>query len=722
MGSPEAATPNRDPEAERLQLIIFRRRTGAILVALAVIGIHFYFANWMIHAWTGHSPDSKFIFNWLKHIANHWFLFGMIAVLFAVVGGFRGRGVGLHRLFRTQPGWRWWNNYSFWGSFAASSFVGVVWELVAASHIWDGTDPSTIWWVFEKPYLQAGNYGTYLLYVLMNSVPFLIVLLVLAGFPHEPKAKEGEEQRIRSCCIIISDIGWCVAGTGFGAFVIAVEVWPIMHWVVQCHQWSAPFSGMPSLLGWVVAVPFLIAGLAGICYRATRKEARARFVVGLIVTAVGSGVAWFGGATTWKSDAIRWCFPLAIVAVAIVHCADFGIRSVCRGADYDRVAERNRNIPHIFHLAILLVLSTAFILAEIFWNRPFLKQEAAGPDACSKEIFWSVFAILGSAYLAIPFYPKVAPSVTIFVVFSWIASIDFLFCSMEIGGQVLLLVVIVVLIWTCNSRTFKYRFPGVPNGAPDNPHRPGLLSDTDVLFEWKKQFGPPFKPRLVIVGASGGAYRATFWTSLVLEAISKKIPGFDKHIRIFTGASGGMVAAAYFAKRGSSNQLTSYIESETGRDSLSQVVQHFMQHDIPLTFSPGGPGQYIDRGVILERSWKTLAGNFSGLAALEAKGLIPSIILSPMLIETGHRLLISNLDLAYLSETLKFDGTANRALAIELFKKRPETYESLKLQTAVRMNATFPLISPAVSLDLGRGAGDVGVCRVTDAGFYDNFG
>src|SRR6185436_13263193 len=63
------------------------------------------------------------------------------------------------------------------------------------------------------------------------------------------------------------------------------------------------------------------------------------------------------------------------------------------------------------------------------------------------------------------------------------------------------------------------------------------------------------KPKLVVVAASGGGYRATFWTALVLDALAKEaapgraLDGFDGGIQLMTGASGGMVASAYFVAR-----------------------------------------------------------------------------------------------------------------------------------------------------------------------------
>jgi hypothetical protein len=101
-----------------------------------------------------------------------------------------------------------------------------------------------------------------------------------------------------------------------------------------------------------------------------------------------------------------------------------------------------------------------------------------------------------------------------------------------------------------------------------------------------------------------------------------------------------------------------------------------------------------------------------------------------MVVESGRRLLISNLDLSRLAETKPLDPipvngqTSPEAEAVRLYSRPaveffrifPEARANFRLQTAVRMSATFPFASPAVSLptDAPR--------RVVDAGYYDNYG
>src|SRR5262249_35447970 len=57
------------------------------------------------------------------------------------------------------------------------------------------------------------------------------------------------------------------------------------------------------------------------------------------------------------------------------------------------------------------------------------------------------------------------------------------------------------------------------------------------------------KPKVYVVAASGGGIRAAYWTAGVLNALEQAHPGFFYHVRLITGASGGMVGASHFVSQ-----------------------------------------------------------------------------------------------------------------------------------------------------------------------------
>jgi hypothetical protein len=260
---------------------------------------------------------------------------------------------------------------------------------------------------------------------------------------------------------------------------------------------------------------------------------------------------------------------------------------------------------------------------------------------------------------------------------------------------------------------------------------PGSVEPLQALNAWKASLGGR-PPKLVVVATSGGAYRASFFTSLILDRIvaesaaGKGHPGLQQNIRLLTGASGGMVAAAYFAATRTDGKGGEPVADLTGtlttdinggqatrykvpRDSLSAVAQYWIQRDIPSAFLPFLARPDRDRGVVLEEFWReTLDKSFSVLAEGENAGWRPSLILSPMDINTGAPVLISNLD---LRDVIEVDSGH-----VEFFDLYPEARPTFLLRTAVRMSATFPYVSPIVDLPTTPPA------RIVDAGYYDNYG
>lgn len=286
------------------------------------------------------------------------------------------------------------------------------------------------------------------------------------------------------------------------------------------------------------------------------------------------------------------------------------------------------------------------------------------------------------------------------------------------------------------------------------------------LRRWSKQASRDGKlPRLVVVCVSGGASRSAMWTNLVLNQLERdpQLPGFSRQVRIVTGASGGMVGASYWvATLSDSGHSSEQLDPETflprlGQDHLTSVGHHALFLDLPTLFLPGE--FEADRGIALEKAWSVnfagaLDGSFRSLAAGEMAGWRPSLIFSPMLVEDGRQLLVSNLYLPYLTDSTGallnnggddltprrgrpagkprpgFSGKKMAEPEVRMKKTPPQRYslsaleffqlfpraDAFRLSTAARMNASFPYISPAVDLPTEPRR------RVVDAGYYDNYG
>jgi hypothetical protein len=263
---------------------------------------------------------------------------------------------------------------------------------------------------------------------------------------------------------------------------------------------------------------------------------------------------------------------------------------------------------------------------------------------------------------------------------------------------------------------FGLRHVTFPAVGPERP-RP-LLEDEKALAAWKDgrlRVGEA-RPPLVVVATSGGALRAAVWTLNVLEHLEAAREGFVGHVRLITGASGGMVGASHFvsalAARGSTAKLTddwfSTIIDGADGDSLTPVAHALIY-------------PWEDRGTALERSWEKhtaerMAMPFRQLMGGEGEGWLPSLVFTPMLVEDGRRLIVSNLDLDALTVSLPTTPDRPVRSSVQLYACGGEGFDTLKLSTVARLNATFPWVTSAGRLDSTPDR------RVVDAGYYDNYG
>lgn len=349
--------------------------------------------------------------------------------------------------------------------------------------------------------------------------------------------------------------------------------------------------------------------------------------------------------------------------------------------------------------------------------------------------------------------PFIVPAASFCLLLGWVVVGYFLVLTLRPIPRALVLGSATLWVTLANADPYKATFPGLP-GDPAGPPVE-RVDPVEALEAWRQRIAPGGRPPIILVSASGGAYRAGLWTAHVLDALAALdgepgTRGLSDHIRVVTGASGGMVAGAYFAVlRGLGRDdsveralLADIQAANTANgpsaahrfghrypvpgDSLSVAVQQMVQRDLFALARPG-PRAY-DRGRALEDQWGTLGVSFHALAAAEREGRAPSVILSPMIADSGQPLLISNLDLSAMigeaqgvpaqaasPETVEDPREPGRSDAVELFDMFPRA-RSFRVATAVRMNASFPYISPAVSLPGPPRR------RVVDAGYYDNFG
>ncbi|HMI59301.1 MAG TPA: hypothetical protein VK518_00290 [Puia sp.] len=256
-----------------------------------------------------------------------------------------------------------------------------------------------------------------------------------------------------------------------------------------------------------------------------------------------------------------------------------------------------------------------------------------------------------------------------------------------------------------------------------------------ILEKWKARQSES-KPILFLVNTSGGGSRSATFTMSILQRLDSLSKGkLMRKTFLITGASGGMLGAAYFRElshrrdEGDSSihlQNHRYIEDISG-DLLNTLFSSFVARDLasPAQKFMVGKNEYVkDRGFAFEQKLNENTGGvlnrqLKDIAPEEAAARMPLMLFNPVITRDSRALVISTQPVSFLMRP-RFDNTKIPEMdpdAVDfgaLFAKQEPM--DLRLLTALRMNATFPYVLPNVWLPTRP------VVDVMDAGFRDNFG
>lgn len=256
------------------------------------------------------------------------------------------------------------------------------------------------------------------------------------------------------------------------------------------------------------------------------------------------------------------------------------------------------------------------------------------------------------------------------------------------------------------------------------------------LDKWKAGLRKTAKKQpLVIISVSGGGSRAAFWTFRSLQYADSLSGGalFANTVMI-TGASGGMMGAAYWRslhdmyKDGHiDDPYKNEYQQNMAKDLLNSIIFSLASVDMISPFnkiSLAGYSYTKDRGYAMEQEMirnteGVLDKKIGDYKRKEAEGKVPMAIVNGTIINDGRRLMMAAQPLGYLTQS-EYDITNTTNPAIDavdfaaLFSE--QNPYNLRLSTALRMTATFPYILPVVRLP------SQPVMNIMDAGLRDNFG
>ena len=255
-----------------------------------------------------------------------------------------------------------------------------------------------------------------------------------------------------------------------------------------------------------------------------------------------------------------------------------------------------------------------------------------------------------------------------------------------------------------------------------------------ILESWKNKQDSS-KPLLVLLNTSGGGHRSATFTLSMLQHLDSMSGGtIMKKIFLISGASGGMIGATYFRElylqkqKGSNINLQDpkYVEDIAG-DVLNPVFSSFVARDLIAPAQKFKVDEYTyvkDRGYAFEEklnmNTRGLLNKHVGDYANDEKSAnIPLMFYNSVVTRDSRKLIISTQPVSFMmqgwQDTTRLPEMDPDVIDFSAFFKKQDA-QNLRILTALRMNATFPIVLPNVWLPSNP------VIDVMDAGLRDNYG
>ncbi|MEO1052333.1 MAG: patatin-like phospholipase family protein [Bacteroidota bacterium] len=254
-----------------------------------------------------------------------------------------------------------------------------------------------------------------------------------------------------------------------------------------------------------------------------------------------------------------------------------------------------------------------------------------------------------------------------------------------------------------------------------------------TLEAWRSKYDSAEKPKMVFVCVSGGGQRAALWTLTALQRADSITNGsLTRNAILFTGASGGLLGAAYFrelllqSKLKGDNLYDEQYLHNISNDNLNPIIFSLLVNDFFVGFQHfqyADKSYYKDRGYSFEQQINKntnglLDKPLSAYRKYEEENLIPMMIMAPTIINDGRRLYIGANKVSYMNDLTMGNGYTDSKLGgvdfLTLFEDHGAN--DLRFLSALRMSATFPYITPNITLPSDP------PLMIMDAGITDNFG
>ncbi|HXB92778.1 MAG TPA: hypothetical protein VNU72_10825, partial [Puia sp.] len=320
------------------------------------------------------------------------------------------------------------------------------------------------------------------------------------------------------------------------------------------------------------------------------------------------------------------------------------------------------NIFNRHHISAVLSIFVAFIfliLVGFFMDSPFFQL----PAAASVLVFFAILVSLSGAFS----YFLQSWSLPFFIVVFFILSLLYKFNVID-----------------PTNKAYGLNYTGPKQDRPlyDQQTVRQLCSDANVerdklnmlgiLDRWKARQSDPH-PVLFLVNTSGGGNRSATFTLSILQRLDSLSRGqLMRKTFLISGASGGMLGAAYFRelsrRRDAGDhsirlQDRRYVDDISG-DLLNTLFSSFVARDLASPAQKFSVGQYEyvkDRGFAFEQKLNAdtrgiLNSQLKDIAPYEWNATMPMMLFNPVITRDSRALIISTQPVSFLMRP-RYDST-----------------------------------------------------------------
>ncbi len=374
---------------------------------------------------------------------------------------------------------------------------------------------------------------------------------------------------------------------------------------------------------------------------------------------------------------------------------------------------------HLNAVIVEIFVIVVIILLGLFRDLPFFQI----PAAASCILLFSMIIMFSGAFS----YWLKNWSITVLIAglffFNFLLKNNFISSTYQVSGI------------NYNGKPALYNLDEINAISDTTIAKEDIQATKAILEKWRAKFPKDKKPKMLFVCTSGGGQRAAVWTVRTLQYVDSACSGkLMQNTTLMTGASGGLIGAAYFRELHRKsltdkkiNPYSKHYFDNMAKDVLNPIIFSLVVNDIFFRFQKYSDGKYEylkDRGYAFEQQINKNTENMLNKRVMEYKipeqeALVPMLLISPTIVNDGRKLFISPQPVSYMSLSTYYENKnfkqKIKGIDFNRFFKEQDA-ANLHFISALRMSATFPYITPNVDLP------STPVMEIMDAGLSDNFG